>query len=47
MLNIQRTRRMKVIGLEPIYEQGKVNPLPWTEHWFNVEVYKMHHKKLK
>ena len=28
-------KRMKAIGMKPIYEQGKVNPLPWTEHWFN------------
>ena len=29
-------RRMKSIGLKPIYEiSAKNNPLPWTEHWFN------------
>ena len=26
---------MKAIGLKPKYDQGKSNPLPWTEHWFN------------
>ena len=28
-------KRMKAIGIKPIYEQGNANPLPWTEHWFN------------
>ena len=28
-------KRMKAIGLKPKYDQGKSNPLPWTEHWFN------------
>ena len=29
-------RRMKAIGLEPIYDiPAKNNPLPWTEHWLN------------
>ena len=29
-------RRMKAIGLEPIYDQPlRNNPLPWTEHWLN------------
>jgi ribonucleotide reductase beta subunit family protein with ferritin-like domain len=29
-------RRMKAIGLKPIYDiSAKNNPLPWTEHWFN------------
>jgi ribonucleoside-diphosphate reductase beta chain len=29
-------RRMKAIGLKPIYDiPAKNNPLPWTEHWFN------------
>ena len=28
-------KRMKAIGLKPKYGQGKSNPLPWTEHWFN------------
>ena len=29
-------RRMKAIGLEPIYDiAAKNNPLPWTEHWLN------------
>lgn len=29
-------RRMKAVGLKPIYEiSAKNNPLPWTEHWLN------------
>ena len=29
-------RRMKAIGLDPIYDvPAKNNPLPWTEHWLN------------
>jgi ribonucleoside-diphosphate reductase beta chain len=29
-------RRMKTIGLKPIYDvPAKNNPLPWTEHWLN------------
>jgi ribonucleoside-diphosphate reductase beta chain len=29
-------RRMKAIGLKPIYDiPAKNNPLPWTEHWIN------------
>lgn len=29
-------RRMKAIGIKPIYEiSAKNNPLPWTEHWLN------------
>ena len=29
-------RRMKAIGLNPIYDiAAKNNPLPWTEHWLN------------
>ena len=29
-------RRMKAIGLEPVYDIPlKNNPLPWTEHWLN------------
>ena len=29
-------RRMKAIGLKPIYDiPVKNNPLPWTEHWLN------------
>ena len=29
-------RRMKAIGLKPIYDQPlRNNPLPWTEHWLN------------
>ena len=29
-------RRMKAIGLDPIYDQPlRNNPLPWTEHWLN------------
>ena len=29
-------RRMKAIGIEPIYDiPAKNNPLPWTEHWLN------------
>ena len=29
-------RRMKAIGLKPIYDiSAKNNPLPWTEHWLN------------
>ena len=29
-------KRMRGIGLEPIYDQPKnQNPLPWTEHWLN------------
>jgi len=29
-------RRMKAIGLKPIYDiPAKNNPLPWTEHWLN------------
>ena len=27
-------RRMKAIGLTPVYDQ-KSNPLPWTDHWLN------------
>ena len=27
-------RRMKAIGLTPVYDQ-KTNPLPWVEHWLN------------
>ena len=27
-------RRMKAIGLTPVYEQ-KSNPLPWIDHWLN------------
>ena len=27
-------RRMKAIGLEPLYSvPASTNPLPWTEHW--------------
>ena len=29
-------KRMRAIGLDPIYDQPKnQNPLPWTEHWLN------------
>ena len=29
-------RRMKAIGIDPIYDvSAKNNPLPWTEHWLN------------
>ena len=29
-------RRMKAVGLDPIYDiAAKNNPLPWTEHWLN------------
>ncbi|NBW58472.1 ribonucleotide-diphosphate reductase subunit beta, partial [bacterium] len=29
-------RRMKAIGLNPIYDiPAKNNPLPWTENWLN------------
>ena len=29
-------KRMKAIGLEPLYDQpANQNPLPWTEHWLN------------
>ena len=29
-------RRMKAVGLDPIYDQPlRNNPLPWTEHWLN------------
>jgi len=29
-------RRMKAIGLTPLYNQPlRNNPLPWTEHWLN------------
>ena len=29
-------RRMKAIGLDPIYDiPARNNPLPWTEHWLN------------
>ncbi len=29
-------RRMKAIGLKPIYDiSAKNNPLPWTDHWLN------------
>ena len=29
-------KRMRAVGLEPIYDQSsKNNPLPWTEHWLN------------
>ena len=29
-------KRMKAIGLKPIYDQpANQNPLPWTEHWLN------------
>ena len=29
-------RRMRAIGLKPIYDQPlRNNPLPWTEHWLN------------
>jgi ribonucleoside-diphosphate reductase beta chain len=29
-------RRMKAVGLKPIYEiSAKNNPLPWTEHWIS------------
>ena len=27
-------RRMKSIGLSPMYDQ-KTNPLPWVDHWLN------------
>ena len=27
-------RRMKAIGLTPVYDQ-KSNPLPWIDHWLN------------
>ena len=29
-------RRMKAIGLDPIFDQvARNNPLPWTQHWLN------------
>ena len=29
-------RRMKAVGIKPIYDQPlRNNPLPWTEHWLN------------
>jgi ribonucleotide reductase beta subunit family protein with ferritin-like domain len=29
-------KRMRAIGLDPLYDQPKnQNPLPWTEHWLN------------
>ena len=27
-------RRMKAIGLDPVYDT-KINPLPWVDHWLN------------
>ena len=29
-------RRMKAIGLDPVFDQvARNNPLPWTQHWLN------------
>ena len=29
-------RRMKAIGLKPVYDiAAKNNPLPWTQHWIS------------
>ena len=29
-------KRMRAVGLTPIYDQSSTNnPLPWTEHWLN------------
>ena len=29
-------KRMKAIGLKPVYDQPQSNnPLPWTQHWLN------------
>ena len=29
-------RRMKAIGIDPIFDQvARNNPLPWTQHWLN------------
>ena len=29
-------RRMKAIGLKPVYDiSAKNNPLPWTQHWIS------------
>ena len=36
MLSGVANRRMKAIGLDPIFDvPAKNNPLPWTEHWLN------------
>ena len=41
-------RRMKAIGLKPIYDiPAKNNPLPWTEHWISSKVSKLLPKKPK
>ena len=41
-------RRMKAIGLKPIYDiPAKNNPLPWTEHWISSKVFKWLRRKLK
>ena len=41
-------RRMKAIGLKPIYDiPAKNNPLPWTEHWISSKGSKWLHKRLK
>ena len=28
-------RRLKALGLDPIYDAPKQNPLPWTQHWLS------------
>ena len=29
-------RRMKAIGIDPVFDQvARNNPLPWTQHWLN------------
>ena len=39
-------RRMKAIGIDPIYDiPAKNNPLPWTEHWLILRDNKTHLKK--
>ena len=41
-------RRMKAIGIDPIYDIPlRNNPLPWTEHWLNSRGNRTHHKKLR
>ncbi|BCU96711.1 MAG: hypothetical protein CM15mV13_1560 [uncultured marine virus] len=41
-------RRMKAIGLSPIYDIPlRNNPLPWTQHWQIAEDNRMLHRKLR
>ena len=41
-------RRLKALGLNAIFDPPvNTNPLPWTQHWFQVQACKLLRKKQK